>query len=334
MIRIIFTGLFFTLFLFSCSAQQENLKMVKTYKIGGEGGWDYIALNDQKLYVSHGTRVNIIDEASGDSTGVIEGTTGVHGIAFDSKLNKGYTSNGRLDNVSVFDLNTNKILNTIATGGNPDAIMYDEFSNKIITCNGRGKSLSIIDPAIDSVVATIALDGRPEEAVSDHRGTLYVNLEDKNTIAVIDLQTYNVKKKWPISPGEGATGLAMDISTNRLFAGCDNDKLMVLDAKSGKVITSVSIGSGCDGVAFDEEQKLIYTSNGEGNVTVIKETDANHFEKVQTIQTKKGARTLVLDPQSHTLFLPTADVQQLPAAADGSPQRKIIPGTFCVLVVQ
>ncbi|MEO8108482.1 MAG: YncE family protein [Ginsengibacter sp.] len=308
--------------------------MIKTYNIGGDGGWDYIALNNQKLYVSHSTHVHIIDENSGDSLGIIEGTTGVHGIAFDNDLNKGYTSNGRLNNVFVFDLNTNKILREISTGDNPDAIMMEPFSKKIITCNGHGKSLSIIDPESDSVIATIDVMGKPEEAASDGEGMLYVNLEDKNEIAVIDLKNFTLLKRWPIVPGESATGLAIDTKTHRLFAGCDNKLLMVLNSNNGKVVTSLPIGDGCDGVVFDKEENMIYTSNGEGNVTAIKEKDEDKFVVVQTITTKESARTLTIDPATHTLYLPSAQLEPVEKNAAENQRRKITPGSFGVLVVQ
>ncbi|MEP6927445.1 MAG: YncE family protein [Ginsengibacter sp.] len=317
-----------------CVAQGNKHKIVKTYTVGGSGGWDYIAVNDNKLYVSHGTQVNILNENSGDSVGVIPGTTGVHGIAFCNDLRKGYTSNGRLNNVFVFDLSTNKILKQISTGENPDAISYESFSKKIITCNGRGKSLTVIDPVNDTVIATIELNGKPEEAVSNGKGKLYVNLEDKNEIAEIDMKTYKVLNRWPIAPGESATGLAIDTKTNRLFAGCDNKLLVVVDAKNGKVVTSLPIGDGCDGVVFDEKEKTVYTSNGEGNVTSIKEKDEDKFEVTETIPTKKSARTLTIDQATHALFLPSADIE--PAAPGDAPnaRRKIVPGSFKVLVVQ
>ena len=327
--RALFIGVIFICS--NCFSQQKQVK--KIYKIGGEGGWDYIALNDHKLYVSHSTHVNIIDENSGDSLGIIEGTTGVHGIAFDNDLNKGYTSNGRLNNVFVFNLATNKVLKEIATGANPDAIMLEPFSKKIITCNGRGKSLSIIDPESDIVVATIELNGKPEEAASDGKGMLYVNLEDKSEIAVIDLRNFTLLKRWPIAPAESATGLAIDTKTHRLFAGCDNKLLMVLNSNNGKVVTSLPIGDGCDGVVFDKDENMIYTSNGEGNVTAIKEKDEDKFIVVQTITTKASARTLTINPATHTLYLPSAQLEPVEKNAENQ-RRKITPGSFAVLVVQ
>ena len=314
-------------------SQNTSFKVVKTYPIKSSGGWDYIAVNDHKVYVSHGTQVNILDENSGDSVGIIPGTTGVHGIAFDNDLHKGYTSNGRLNNVFVFDLSTNKILKEIPTGENPDAISYEPFSKKIITCNGRSKSLSVIDPEKETVVATIDLGGKPEEAVSDGKGKLFVNLEDKNQIAEVDMKNYTVLNRWPIAPGESATGLALDKKTNRLFAGCDNKMMVVVDATNGKVITSLPIGDGCDGVVFDENKDLVFASCGEGIMTVIKEKDANNFEVVQTVPTQQTARTIALDPTNNTLFLPAANLEPADPNAT-SRRRSYVPGSFKVLVVK
>lgn len=328
--RLLLVGLIFI----TSTCFSQTKQVIKTFKIGGDGGWDYIALNDHKLYVSHSTHVNIIDENSGDSVGIIEGTTGVHGIAFYNDLNKGYTSNGRLNNVFVFDLKTNKVLKEITTGANPDAILLEPFSKKIITCNGSGKSLSIIDPESDAVVATIELNGKPEEAASDGEGKLYVNLEDQNQVAVVDLKTFKVLNRWPITPGEGATGLAIDTKTHRLFAGCDNKLLMVINSNNGKVVTSLPIGDGCDGVAFDKNEKMIYTSNGEGNVTAIKEKDEDKFVVVETIPTQGSARTLTIDPATHTLYLPAAKLAPLEKGAAENQRRKVQPGSFAVLVVQ
>lgn len=314
-------------------SQNTSFKVVKTYPIKSSGGWDYIAVNNHKIYVSHGSQVNILDENSGDSIGIIPGTTGVHGIAFDTDLHKGYTSNGRLNNIFVFDLSTNKILKEISTGENPDAISYEPFSKKIITCNGRSKSLSVIDPEKETVIATIDLGAKPEEAVSDGKGKLFVNLEDKNQIAEVDMKNYTVLNRWPITPGESATGLALDKKTNRLFAGCDNKMLIVVDATNGKVITSLPIGEGCDGVVFDENKDLVFASCGEGTMTVIKEKDASNFQVVQSVPTQQTARTIALDPTNNTLFLPAANLE--PADPNATSRRRTyVPGSFKVLVVK
>jgi len=324
---------FFALLLAVTTAQvyaqgASGFKLVNTYKIASSGGWDYIALHSGRIYVSHGTQVNILDQQSGDSLGVIPGTTGVHGIAFVESLGKGYTSNGRLNNITVFDLKTNAVLKQIPVGENPDAIMYEEFTKKLITCNGRSHDLSIVDPVTESVVTTIPLSGKPETAVSDGAGKLYVNIEDKNLISVVDLKTNAVLNSWPIAPGEGPTGLAIDVKTKRLFAGCDK-LLMVLDAGDGHVVAKVPIGDGCDGVAFDDGLKYIFASCGEGKLSIVEEVSANQFNSKDDVATQRGARTITIDKEKHQVFMPTASFGT--AVAGERPQ--MIGGTFRVLVV-
>ena len=308
------------------------LKIIKTFHIASDGGWDYLAVGpSNKLYVSHSTQVNILDKTSGDSLGVIPNTNGVHGIAFDAANGKGYTSNGRSNDVTVFDLNTNKELSRIKTGENPDAIMYDSYSKMIVTCNGRSKDLTVIDPQTQKVVATIAVGGKPETAVSDGAGKWFVNIEDKNEIVEINSKTFTAGKHWPLTPAEGPTGLAIDKSSKRLFAGCDK-KLAVIDYTSGQVVTTVPIGDGCDGVAFDDHTKTIFTSNGEGTITVIKETAPNNYTVAGNVQTKRGARTITIDPSTQILYLPASDLEKQAPAGGGRP--KSIPGSFQVLVIK
>lgn len=325
--------IFFTASLFSYLQAQKDFHILKTFHIQSAGGWDYIAVGpgNNRLYVSHGTQVNILDKTTGDSIGVIENTTGVHGIAFDKSQNKGFTSNGRINNVTVFDLNTNAVITQIATGANPDAIMYEPFTKKIITCNGRGKNLSIIDPVSNKLVDSVDVGGKPETAVSNGTGKLYVNIEDKNEIVVVDLKTSAVEAHWPLAPAEEPTGLCFDKTTNRLFAGCGNKLLAVVDASNGKVIATLPIGDGCDGSGFDQETKNIFTSNGEGTLSVYHEKSANEFEKVQTVTTKRGARTIAVDQETHLIYLPTAEFEAQSNPPQGRP--KMIPGTFQVLVV-
>src|SRR5579871_2243391 len=307
----------------------SGFSVAKTFHIASGGGWDYIAVgpNNNRLYVSHATQVNILNQETGDSVGVIEGTTGVHGIAF--AMDRGYTSNGRLNNVTVFDLKTNQIITQIATGENPDAIMFDEFSKKIITCNGRSKNLSVIDPATDKVVATIPVAGKPETAVSDNAGKIFVNIEDKNQIDVVDIAKNKVVASWSIAPADGPTGLAIDIKTKRLFAGCDK-LLVVVDATNGKIVDKLPIADGCDGVGFDNGLKYVFASCGEGKLSIIEELNADKFKVIDNVETKRSARTIAVDDTKHEVYLPAADTQ--PAAAGERP--KMIPGTFQVLVVK
>src|SRR5580658_96561 len=306
----------------------SGYQVIKTFHIASSGGWDYIAAGpgNNRIYVSHGTQVNILDEKMGDSVGYIPGTTGVHGIAFCSELNRGYTSNGRLNTVTVFDLVTNQIITQIPAGENPDAIMYDAFSKKIITCNGRSKDLSVIDPQTNKVVATIPVGGKPETAVSDNAGKIYVNIEDKNEISAINISTNTVEASWSIAPGDGPTGLAIDIKTKRLFAGCDK-LLIVLDATTGKVVDKLPIANGCDGVAFDNGLQYVFASCGEGKLSIIQESGADAFKVIDNVPTKRSARTIAIDEKTHEVFLPAADTEN--AAAGERP--KVIPGTFQVL---
>ncbi len=311
-------------------AGQSEYKIAKTYHIPSGGGWDYIAINNNKIYVSHGTQVNILDELTGDSIGIITNTNGVHGIAFDTGNQRGYTSNGRSNSVTVFDLKTNDSITQITTGENPDAIFYEPYSMTIITCNGRGRNLSIIDPKTNTVIATIDVGGKPEAAAFDGNGNLYVNIEDKNEIVAIDMKTAKVLHHWSLTPGEGPTGLAFDKHTKRLFAGCEK-LLVVVNSESGKVVTTVPIGDGCDGVAFDNDQKLIFTSNGEGTMSVIREDAGDKFTLLGNYPTKRGARTIAIDEAKQQLFLPAADFQ---APESQGARPKMIPGTFQVLVMQ
>lgn len=309
-----------------------GLRIVNNFHIASPGGWDYLAVGpvNDWLYISHGTQVNILNKKNGDSVSVIANTTGVHGIAFDVADKKGFTSNGRLNNVTVFDINTNKVLAQIATGQNPDAIMHEPFSKKIITCNGRSKNLSIIDPVNNIVTDSVNVGGVPEEAMSDGMGRLFVNVEDKNEIVVVDTRTFKVLNHWSIAPGEGSTGLAYDSKTKRLFAGCEK-LLIVIDATDGKIVDKITIGDGCDGVAFDAGTKNIYTANGEGTITVIHEETAAKFTLLETVPTKRGARTIALDNQTHLIYLPTAEFEPQDPNQKGRPKMK--PGTFQVLVV-
>ncbi|MGY0037491.1 YncE family protein [Pedobacter sp. NJ-S-72] len=307
---------------------KTGIHLLSSHKVSGDEGWDYLLADhtQNKLYVSHGTQVNIINETTGDSIGIIKNTPGVHGIALVSALKKGYTSNGKSGECTVFDINTNAVLKKIKVGDNPDAIFYDDFSKKLFVFNGHSLNASIIDPVKDQVIATIPLGGKPETGVSDGKGNVYVNLEDKNELVCINAHTFKVTKRYKLAGGEEPSGLAIDRLTSRLFVGCANKKLFVLDAATGKTISSLPIGEGSDGVVFDPQLKLVYSANGEGTLTVIKEINANKFVVLENIKTEKGARTLALDYTNHHIFLPTADLKPGEGKKTGR-----IPGTFRVL---
>jgi YVTN family beta-propeller protein len=323
-----FTTLLFFVSVSFCSAQNSSVyALSKTFKIVSGGGWDYIAVNDHKLYVSHGTQVNILNESTGDSLGVVPNTTGVHGIAFIPSLNKGYISCGRLNTIMVFDLKTFAELKQIPVGQNPDAIMYDPYSKKIITCNGRSNDLSLVDPETETVSSTIKVSGKPETAVSDGSGKIFVNIEDKNSISAVDIIAGKVLDTWSLSPAEGPTGLAVDLKTKRLFAGCDK-QLIVVDYTNGKIINRLPIGDGCDGVAFDDTYKYVFASCGEGILSIAEEDAAGNCKIIDNVKTKRSARTIINNPVTHDVFLPAADFGT--AAAGQRPP--VIPGTFQIMV--
>lgn len=317
------------------SKAQSGYHVTQTFHIASMGGWDYPAIEQgsNHLYLSHASQVNILDKNTGDSLGIIPNTTGIHGIAFVPALGKGYTSNGRLNNVTVFDLKSFKVLRQIATGKNPDWIMYDAFSKKIITSNHSGGDITVIDPSTDQVVATIPLGGaKLETIVSNGAGKLYANAEDKSEIVEIDILHYKPLNHWSLAPGEGPTGLAIDTKTNRLFAACDQ-LLVVMDASNGKIIDKLPTGEGTDGAAFDPATKLIFTSNGSGTVTVIKEISKDQYKVIDNIITKRGARTITLDEKTHKIYLPTADFETPSPDAPKNTRPKMIPGSFQVLVL-
>lgn len=309
---------------------RRNLSKVnfRTFKIGGAGRWDYLAVYGTNLYVSHGDRVHVLDKQTGNAVAVINKTPGVHGIAFVPALGRGYISDGGASDLTVFDLNTNQVISHILTGKDPDAILYDSGFKRLIVCNGHDNSLSIIDPQKEKVTATIAVGGKPETAVSDGP-IVYVNLEDKSAIAVVDLNSNKVIGGWPLAPAEGPTGLAYDAKKHLLFSGCDK-MLAISDTKSGKLIKTLPIGEGCDGVIYDSQTGCVYASNGGGNITVINADSDGQFRVVKSIVTQRGARTIALDPDSHLLYLPTADFGK---AVDDSSRPPVLNGSFHVIVV-
>ncbi|MEI8280358.1 MAG: YncE family protein [Bacteroidota bacterium] len=318
----------------SCTshAQKSGYKLSNTFHIQSAGGWDYLAANPatHKLYVSHGTQVNILDQKTGDSLGVILNTPGVHGIAFVDAVKKGYISNGRSNNLTVFDYTTDQVTTQIATGQNPDAIMYDAFSKMIYVCNGRSNDLTVINPIDNKVTATIALGGKPETAVSDNAGKLFINIEDKNEVVVVDTKSMKVLSHWPLGAGS-PTGLCIDTKTHRLFVGCEKT-LVVMNSSNGKVVKTIPIGDGCDGTAFDPATNLIFASNGEGTLSIIKELSADKYEKLEDLPTKQGARTIFLDEASHNVYLPAAEYEPQTDVTQRS-RPKMIPGTFRILVL-
>ena len=279
---------------------------LKSIPISGEGGWDYLAVDEvaRRLYVSHATKVVVLDLDRDAVVGEITGTPGVHGIALAPALGRGFTSNGRENKASIVDLKTLKTLEKISTGGNPDAILYNPAQKEVYTFNGAGKSATVFAAESGKVVATIALPGKPEFAVVDTKvGRIYCNIEDKHEVTVIDTRTHQVVSHWPIAPGEEPSGMAFDATHQRLFLGCGNKLMVMLDSATGKVLASVPIGGGVDANEFDPATQLVFSSNREGNVTIAHEDSPEKLTVVQTLKTEPGARTMALDPKTHRIYL-------------------------------
>lgn len=309
-------------------------RLLATLPLGGAGGWDYLSFDaaHRHLFVSRGDRVLVIAVDQRKQIGTIADTPGVHGIALVPALNRGFTSNGKGASVTVFDLDSLKPLATITgTGQNPDAIVYDHASGHLLTFNGKSRSASVIDPARGAVVATIELPGKPEFAVSDGVGHVYVNIEDKSELVQLDTAGNKVLHVWPLGPCESPSGLAMDTRRHRLFSVCDNRLMAVTDARDGHRIADVAIGDGPDAVVFDAAESMIYSSNGRsGTITAVHEDAADRFSVTATIPTQVSARTLALDPASHTLYLSAARKSKAVLAGD---RPAIEPGSFGILVV-
>jgi len=306
--------------------------------VGGEGGWDCLAVDEStgRLFLSHSTQVDVVDPGKGRVAGIIPDTRGVHAIAIADDLGKGFVTNGKDSSVTVFDVKSLKTLAKIpVTGKNPDAILYDRFSHRVFAFNGKSSNATVIDAKKDSVIATIPFDGKPELPATDNNGKVFVNIEDKSEIAVIDAESLKVTQQWPVTPGEEPTGLALDQANHRLFSVCSNQLMIVMDALTGKVVASLPIGKRVDGVAFDPETKRAFSSNGEGTVTVVEEMNPDSFKVVETIPTRVGARTIALNTKTHHFYLPTAEFGKTPEPTKENqhPRPEVKPGTFMVLDV-
>jgi DNA-binding beta-propeller fold protein YncE len=315
--------------------------VINKIPVPGDGGWDYVTCDSQarRLYISHSTQTQVMDIDRLQVIGSIPGTNGVHGITLAPELGRGFISAGRDNQVVIFDLETLKVLGTVKTGENPDAILYDPAAGRVFAFNGRSHSTTIFKAASGEPLATLPLGGKPEFAAADGRGAVYVNVEDKNLLLKINSRAMSVEASWEaswqVAPCEGPSSLAMDRTTDRLFVGCGNKRMAVVNASSGKVVTTLPIGDHVDATVFDPETKLVITSNGEGTLTVIHEDSPDAYSVVQTVPTQLGARTVALDTVTHRLFLPVAVLgpPTPPTANQPHPRPSIVPGTFAVLVV-
>ena len=312
-----------------------NYHVAREVAVSGDDGWDYLNADTAagRLYVTHGTKVQILKLADLTPVGEIADTPGVHGVALAPDLGHGYISAGRSDSIVVFDLKSLARLQEIKSGGgNPDAVLYDPATNQVFSFNGRGKNATVIDAKSNAVVASIALNSKPEFGVTDLAGRVYVNLEDANSIAVIDAGKRSVLQTWPLAGCEEPSGLAMDRVHQRLFAVCSNKVMLVVDAASGKVVATLPIGGRVDGVAFDAGTQLAFASGGDGTMTVVHEDAPDKFSVAQTVVTRPGARTLAVDEKTHRVYTVTAKYSPATEpAAQPAGRPKIAPGTFTVM---
>src|SRR5579863_7020363 len=309
--------------------------LINTYNLGGDGGWDYLAMDSsaRRLYISRATHVIVIDADSGKPVGDIPDTPGVHGIALAPDLGRGFISNGKANTVTIFDLKTLKPIGAVKSGGvNPDAIYYDAGSKRVFAFNGRSANAVAINGADGKVGGTIPVGGKPEFAVGDDQGHVYVNVEDKSQLLEIDAQKLTVVHRWPLAGCKEPSGLAIDQKNRRLFSVCGNKKMMVVDADSGKVVATPAIGEDPDAAGFDPDTQLVFSSNGEsGDLTVIHQDSADKYTVVENVPTKKYARTMAIDFKTHNIFLPIADFE--PVAPKGEEEPPMKPNTFGVLLV-
>jgi DNA-binding beta-propeller fold protein YncE len=311
---------------------------IHTIKIGSEGGWDFLEVDaaNRKLYVARGTRVVVVDLDTEKVVGEIPDTPGVHGVAFVPDLNRGFTSNGGDSTVTVFDLKTLKTLGKVKANGRPDIICFEPVSRRVLTFNHGTNDITAIDPDAMTNVGTLAAEGVPELAVSDEKGHMWVNLEDKSEILQFDAKTLKVLNKFSLAPGEAPTGLAFDPKARKLFSTCNNKTLVIADADSGKVVQTLPIGPGPDGCVRDTSTGLVFASSGgDGTVAVIRESAPGKYEVAKSIKTQVSAKTIALDPKTHRLYL-SAATPEPPTDADKAaarPRRRYVPDSFVVVVV-
>lgn len=315
----------------SAGAAEKEYHKITEIPLGGEGGWDYLSVDDaaRRLYVSHGAEVVVINIDNNKVVGKIDDTPGVHGIAFAHKLGRVFTSNGRENKVSVVDAKTLKTLSKVETGQNPDAIIFEPGQSEVYAFNGHSGSATVIDAKSGKVVATVPLSGKPEFAAADPKTHhVFCNLEDKSEVAVIDTKSHTVTTTWPIAPGEEASGMAFDAAHHRLFLGCGNKMMVMMDSASGKVLAHAAIGDGVDANSFDPKTGFAFASCRDGTVTIARENGDN-LDAVQTLKTQVGSRTMTLDPKTHRIFLSAAEFGK---RVPGQRRPPMVPGTFKVLV--
>ncbi len=330
---------FVTAPILQASAADAKMEVLQRWKIGGEGGWDYLTLDSgsQRLFITRANRVDVISTETGKLLGSVPTAQGVHGVALAKELNRGYASNGRSNSVTAFALDTLKVIQEAKIpGGNPDAILYEPTGKHVFTFNGMSKNVTVLDATSLAVVATIPVPDKPEFAVDDGHGQIFVNIEsDPGQMVAIDTQKLTVTSTWPLPGCNSPSGLALDGSHHRLFSVCDGKVMAVTDANSGKQVARVAIGEHPDAAAYDENRALVLSSNGEGTLSVAHQDSADRYTVVDTVQTQKGARTMALDEKTGKIYLATADFGAAPAATTDQPHPRpsLVPNSFVVVVV-
>lgn len=316
-------------------AAQQPYHVIDHWKLGGEGGWDYLIADSaaHRLYITHGPRVEVLDSQTGKQVGAITGLHGTHGVALDTAGKFGYISDGGGNAVVVFDRASLATVATVPVGTNPDAIIFEPGTQTVWAFNGRSKDVSVIDTTTRRVVATIPLPGKPEFAVVDGNGTVFDNIEDKNEIVRLDAHARKITAEWPAGC-DSPSGLAFDIAGHRLFAVCDGKKMAVVDSVSGKVLATPAIGDGPDAANYDSAHKLAFASSGDGVLSVVN-AGAAGYPTIETLSTQRGGRTMTYDPATDRIFIVTAQSGPRPAAtaANPHPWPSIVPGTFTVIVI-
>lgn len=319
--------------------QPGTYHVVKRIAVGGEGGWDYLVADtaNHRLYVSHATHVVVIDTDRDSVVGDVGDTPGVHGIAIAPDLGRGYVSNGRDSSVTVFDLKTlAPVARVRGTGRNPDAILYEPATHRVFTFNGGSANTTVIDATANRIAGILALGGKPEFAQADGAGRVFVNLEDKSELVAFDARTLAVQGRYPLAPCEEPTGLAIDRAAMRLYVGCGNKRIGVVDARTGRVLTTAAAGDGIDATAVDPGAHLAFASAGDGTLTVVPiDAPMSAATTPTTVPTQRGGRTMALDPRTHRVYIPVAQYGPAPAptAAAPRPRPPMIPGSFTILVL-
>ena len=310
--------------------------VINKLPLGGEGGWDYLTVDSaaHRLYISRGSHVMVIDTVTDKVVGDIPDTPGVHGIALATELNRGFISNGKAHRATMFDIKTLKVIEQVQTGDNPDAILYEPAFQRVFTFNGKSKNTTVFEASSGTVLGTIDLGGKPEFATTDNKGRVFVNIEDTSEVVELDSKKLSIVKRSSLSPCEEPSGMAIDIEHHRIFSGCHNKIMAIMDVDSGKVIATAPIGAGVDANAYDSESGLAFSSNGEGTLTVVRETSPGKFDS-ETVPTQRSARTMALDTKTQKIYMPVAEFSPAPSPTPEAPKPRpiIIKDSFAVLVV-